>query len=132
MGWTNPDWSTACIGGGAVLLAFVVIETRVGEPMIQLSLFRIRAFTAGNWPAFAVSIARGGLQFMLIIWLQGIWLPLHGYNYPDSPVGRYLLAAPHRGLPRLGSGGRNALGPVRIPRPGLHRAWPCSPAASSA
>ena len=54
--------------------------------MIQLSLFRIRAFTAGNVAAFAASIARGGLQFMLIIWLQGIWLPLHGYNYSETPL----------------------------------------------
>jgi len=61
--------------------------------MFQLSLFRIRAFTAGNVAGFVVSIARGGLQFMLIIWLQGIWLPLHGYNYSDTPLwaGIFLL-----------------------------------------
>ncbi|MGK4277497.1 MFS transporter, partial [Escherichia coli] len=72
---------------------FVVIETRVAAPMIELSLFRIRAFTAGNIAGLAVSIARGGLQFMLIIWLQGIWLPLHGYSYADTPLwaGIFLL-----------------------------------------
>jgi MFS family permease len=93
MGWSNPEVFGLLIGGVALLAAFAVIESRVAEPMIQLSLFRIRAFTAGNVAGFAVSIARGGLQFMLIIWLQGIWLPLHGYNYSDTPLwaGIFLL-----------------------------------------
>jgi MFS family permease len=93
MGWTNPAIFGSLAGGVALLAAFVVIETRVAEPMFELSLFRIRAFSAGNIAAFAVSIARGGLQFMLIIWLQGIWLPLHGYSYSDTPLwaGIFLL-----------------------------------------
>jgi MFS family permease len=70
-----------------------VIESRIAEPMFQLSLFRIRAFTAGSIAGLAVAIARGGLQFMLIIWLQGIWLPLHGYAYSETPLwaGIFLL-----------------------------------------
>jgi MFS family permease len=93
MGWTNPAVSGLAAGGALLLAAFVLIETRVAAPMIQLSLFRIRAFTAGNVAGFAVSVARGGLQFMLIIWLQGIWLPLHGYDYIDTPLwcGIFLL-----------------------------------------
>ena len=93
MGWTNPAVFGLLAGGAVLLAAFVVIETKVAEPMFQLSLFRIRAFTAGNVAGFAVSIARGGLQFMLIIWLQGIWLPLHGYDYSDTPLwaGIFLL-----------------------------------------
>jgi MFS family permease len=93
MGWTNPWVLAGLIGGVALLAAFVVIESRIPEPMFQLSLFRIRAFTAGNLAGLAVSIARGGLQFMLIIWLQGIWLPLHGYAYTDTPLwaGIFLL-----------------------------------------
>jgi MFS family permease len=93
MGWTDPAVFGLLIGGVALLAAFAVIESRVAEPMIQLSLFRIRAFTAGNVAGFAVSIARGGLQFMLIIWLQGIGLPLHGYAYSDTPLwaGIFLL-----------------------------------------
>ncbi|MGD0685460.1 MAG: MFS transporter [Streptosporangiaceae bacterium] len=93
MGWTNPEVLGLLAGGVALLAAFVMIETRVAEPMIALSLFRIRAFSAGNLAGLAVSIARGGLQFMLIIWLQGIWLPLHGYNYSDTPLwaGIFLL-----------------------------------------
>jgi MFS family permease len=93
MGWTDPV-VLALIGGGAILLAaFAVIESRVAEPMFELSLFRIRAFTAGNIAGLAVAIARGGLQFMLIIWLQGIWLPLHGYDYSATPfwAGIFLL-----------------------------------------
>ncbi|MGD0239868.1 MAG: MFS transporter [Streptosporangiaceae bacterium] len=93
MGWTNPWVLTGLIGGTALLAAFAVLETRIAEPMFQLSLFRIRAFTAGNLAGLAVSIARGGLQFMLIIWLQGIWLPLHGYDYSQTPLwaGIFLL-----------------------------------------
>jgi MFS family permease len=93
MGWTNPWVLTGLIGGAALLAAFAVLETRIAEPMFQLGLFRIRAFTAGNLAGLAVAIARGGLQFMLIIWLQGIWLPLHGYDYSQTPLwaGIFLL-----------------------------------------
>jgi MFS family permease len=93
MGWTNPWVLTGLIGGVALLVVFGVIETRIAEPMFQLSLFRIRAFTFGNLASLLVSIARGGFQFILIIWLQGIWLPLHGYNYSETPLwaGIFLL-----------------------------------------
>ena len=93
MGWTNPEVVILLGGGAALLAAFAVIESRIAEPMFQLSLFRIRAFTAGSIAGLAVAIARGGLQFMLIIWLQGIWLPLHGYAYSDTPLwaGIFLL-----------------------------------------
>ncbi len=93
MGWTSPWVVSGLAGGIALLVAFGIIETRIAEPMFQLSLFRIRAFAAGNLAGLATSIARGGLQFMLIIWLQGIWLPLHGYNYSDTPLwaGIFLL-----------------------------------------
>ncbi len=69
-----------------LLLVFCVVESRVAEPMFALSLFRVRAFAAGNLAALLTAIARGGLQFMLIIWLQGIWLPLHGYEFEDTPL----------------------------------------------
>jgi MFS family permease len=61
--------------------------------MITPSLFRVRAFAAGNLAGLAISVARGGLQFILVIWLQGIWLPLHGYDYADTPLwaGIFLL-----------------------------------------
>ena len=93
MGWENPVVLALLAGGIALLAAFVAIENRVRDPMFAPSLFRIRAFTAGNIAGLAVSIARGGLQFMLIIWLQGIWLPLHGYSYADTPLwaGIFLL-----------------------------------------
>ncbi len=93
MGWTNPTVVGLLVGGVALLVAFVAVERRHPEPMFALGLFRIRAFAAGNIAGLAVSIARGGLQFMLIIWLQGIWLPLHGYDYEDTPLwaGIYLV-----------------------------------------
>ncbi|HET9173089.1 MAG TPA: MFS transporter [Actinospica sp.] len=93
MGWTNPSVLALLTAGIALLAAFVVIELRIDEPMFQLGLFRIREFTAGNAAGLAVSVARGGLQFVLIIWLQGIWLPLHGYDYADTPLwaGIFLL-----------------------------------------
>ena len=93
MSWTNPAVFGLLVGGVILLAAFGVIEKSVRDPMFQLSLFRIRAFTAGNAASLAASIARGGLQFVLIIWLQGIWLPLHGYNYSSTPLwaGIFLL-----------------------------------------
>jgi MFS family permease len=93
MSWTNPTVFGLLVGGVILLVAFALIEKSVRDPMFQLSLFRIRAFTAGNAASLAASIARGGLQFVLIIWLQGIWLPLHGYNYSATPLwaGIFLL-----------------------------------------
>ncbi len=92
-GWTNPSVETGLIGGALLLVAFAVIEARVAQPMFRLGLFRIQAFWAGNAAALLNAIARGGLQFMLIIWLQGIWLPLHGYAFEDTPLwaGIYLV-----------------------------------------
>jgi EmrB/QacA subfamily drug resistance transporter len=86
MGWTNPMVLALLVAGLALLAAFVIIEHHVADPMLQLSLFRIRTFTAGNIAAFVGAIARGGMQFVLIIWLQGIWLPLHGYDYRETPL----------------------------------------------
>jgi MFS family permease len=93
MGWTNPAVIGSIVGGAALLVAFVLIEKRVAEPMFNLALFRIRAFAAGSAAGLIAAAARGGLQFMLIIWLQGIWLPLHGYSYAETPLwaGIYLL-----------------------------------------
>jgi MFS family permease len=86
MGWTNPLVLGMVGGGLALLAAFVAIENRVTAPMIALSLFRLRAFTFGNLAGLGISIGRGGMQFVLIIWLQGIWLPLHGYDYHVTPL----------------------------------------------
>ncbi len=93
MGWTNPLVLAGLTGGVALLVAFCVTELRVASPMFDLRLLRIRAFAAGNGATLLAAIARGGLQFMLILWLQGIWLVLHGYNFKDTPLwsGIYLL-----------------------------------------
>jgi len=93
MGWTSPKVLGGLIGGAVLLAVFGVVESRVRQPMFRLALFRNRHFAAGNAAALLASVARGGLQFMLIIWLQGIWLPLHGYDYADAPLwaGIFLL-----------------------------------------
>jgi MFS family permease len=93
MGWGSPLVLGLMIAGGVLLVAFCVIETKVAEPMFRMGLFKIRAFAAGNAAGLLAAIARGGLQFMLIIWLQGIWLPLHGFDYAETPLwaGIYLL-----------------------------------------
>ncbi|MCI3273915.1 MFS transporter [Streptomyces sp. 7R015] len=85
-GWGNPWVLTGLTGGAVLLLLFCYVETRIAEPMFNLALFKVRAFAAGNLAALLTAIARGGLQFMLIIWLQGIWLPLHGYDFEDTPL----------------------------------------------
>ncbi|MGW4211124.1 MFS transporter [Lentzea sp. NPDC004789] len=114
-GWTSPFVLTCLIGGVLVLAAFVVIEHRVPNPLFDLHLFRLRSFTWGNVANFTSALGRGGLQFILIIWLQGIWLPLHGYSYEETPLWAgiymlpmtvgFLLAAPTAGIlsDRLGS-----------------------------
>ncbi len=86
MGWGNPMVLAMIIGGALLLVLFIWIETRVPDPMFRLELFKIRMFTAGNIAGFLSALGRGGLQFMVIIWLQGIWLPLHGYSYEDTPL----------------------------------------------
>jgi len=85
-GWANPWVLTAIFGGIAVLVLFGWVETRVAQPMFRLDLFRIRAFTLGNIAGLLGALGRGGLQFMLIIWLQGIWLPQHGYSFSRTPL----------------------------------------------
>src|SRR6185437_15319883 len=93
MGWTNPWVLIAIFGGAALLVIFVYVETKVAEPLFRISLFRIRPFAAGNAANLAMAVSRGGMQFMLIIWLQGIWLPLHGYSFSQTPLwaGIYLV-----------------------------------------
>lgn len=96
MGWGSPIVLSLISIGVLLLGLFAWIETRVADPMFRLELFKIRMFTAGNLAAFLSAMGRGGLQFMLIIWLQGIWLPLHGYSYEITPLwaGIYLLPLP--------------------------------------
>ncbi|WP_300613021.1 MFS transporter, partial [Trebonia sp.] len=107
-GWGSPMVIGGLALGVALLAAFVVVESKVADPMFRLKLFRIRAFAAGNIASLLGAIARGGLQFMLVIWLAGIWLPLHGYDFTVTPLwagiymlpltGGFLLAGPLSGV----------------------------------
>jgi MFS family permease len=94
MGWTNPFVLTCLALGIVLLVAFGIIETNVAQPMFRLQLFKIRAFTAGVFASFLAALSRGGLMFMLIIWLQGIWLPLHGYDFSRTPLWAGLAMLP--------------------------------------
>ncbi len=93
MGWTSPFVLGMMISGIVLLAVFVVIEHHVDAPMFEMSLFRIRTFTYGNIAGLMASLGRGGLMFILIIWLQGIWLPRHGYTFAQTPLwaGIYML-----------------------------------------
>ncbi|HEY1826071.1 MAG TPA: MFS transporter [Acidimicrobiales bacterium] len=104
MGWTSPFVLSCLVVGVVTLFIFARIETRSPDPMFRLSLFRIRAFTTGSVSTLFSAIGRGGLMFTMVIWLQGIWLPLHGYNFSDTPLwagiallpltGGFLVAGP--------------------------------------
>jgi EmrB/QacA subfamily drug resistance transporter len=93
MGWGNPFVLACLIGGALALVTFIFVEQHVREPMFRLELFKIRMFSAGNVAGFLAALARGGLNLMIIIWLQGIWLPLHGFSFEDTPLwaGIYML-----------------------------------------
>jgi MFS family permease len=92
-GWASSR-VLALLGCGVLsLVGFALVERRVENPMFRLPLFKIRAFTFGTLSTFLSAVARGGLMFMLIIWLQGIWLPQHGYDFTETPLwaGIYML-----------------------------------------
>lgn len=93
MGWTSPKVLSEIGGGVLLLIIFGIVESRVASPMFQIGLFRIRAFLAGNVASLLAAIGRGGLMFLFVIWLQGIWLPLHGYSFSQTPLwaGIYML-----------------------------------------
>lgn len=86
VGWSNPLVIGGTVAGILLLIAFIFIERVAKDPMFHLGLFKIRAFLLGNLSLFLAGMARGGLQFVLIIWLQGIWLPLHGVNFLNTPL----------------------------------------------
>ena len=114
-GWGSPRVLILVASGVLSLVAFVAIERRVADPMFRLPLFKIRAFTFGTLSTFLSAVARGGLMFMLIIWLQGIWLPLHGYDFRNTPfyAGIYILPLTF-GMLIAGPTSGYLFGPVRV------------------
>jgi MFS family permease len=93
-GWTSPWVVAALVGGAALLAAFVYIELHVPDPMFRLDLFRVRSFAAGCTASLLGALARGGLMLLLIIWFQGIWLPLHGYSFSETPLWAGIFMTP--------------------------------------
>ena len=93
MGWVNPWVIASLVCGTALLFAFPFIEKRVQEPMFHLGLFKIRMFSAASVSSFLSAVGRGGVMIVLIVLLQGIWLPLHGYSFVSTPfwAGVYLI-----------------------------------------
>jgi MFS family permease len=94
MGWTSPAVLGSVIGGVLILGIFVLVERRVAEPMLDFALLRNRTFASGNLASLLSSIGRGGLLFALIIWLQGIWLPLRGYSFERTPLWSAIFMLP--------------------------------------
>jgi len=94
MGWLSPQVISYLSIGIVLLIAFVIAEGRIKQPMFDLKLFKIKAFSMGNLASLLAAMGRGGLQFMLIIWLQGIWLPLHGYSYESTPLWAGIFMVP--------------------------------------
>ncbi len=94
MGWSSPWVISGLVVGVGLLIAFLFIETRVADPMFRLALFRVRSFAAGNATAFLGSLARGGMMLLLVLWFQGIWLPLHGYSFSETPFWAGVLMMP--------------------------------------
>ena len=94
MGWSSVPVLVELICGTAMLIAFLFIESRASDPMFRLPLFKIKAFTFGTLATFLAGVGRGGLMFILIIWLQGIWLPLHGYSFARTPLWAGILMLP--------------------------------------
>ncbi len=105
MAWTSPSVLAELLGGFALLAAFVWVESRVDNPLFHLRLFKIRAFRCAGIANLLANMGRGGLQFILVIWLQGIWLPLHGYSFVNTPLWAAIYMLPL-------SVGFMALGPV--------------------
>ena len=94
MAWTSPFVLGCFVVGVVAMIAFFAVETRVAKPMFDFRLFKLKPFAYGNLASLLASMARGGLQFMLIIWLQGIWLPLHGYSFEETPLWSAIFMLP--------------------------------------
>ncbi len=141
MGWTSPLVMSLTGGGLAVLVIFCVIETRVADPMFRLALFKIRPFTAGNLASLLAGLGRGGIMFILIIWLQGIYLPIHGYSFERTRCGPASPCSPSPSASwspdRCPATCQTGSGPGRSPPAGWWSPRPrsvcsrCSPSTSS-
>jgi MFS family permease len=93
LGWGNPFVITGLTISFLAIGIFVLVESKVKNPMFDLSLFKVRDFSVANFTNFIASMARQGILLMMLVLLQGIWLPLHGVPYSQTPfwAGLYLI-----------------------------------------
>lgn len=87
-GWNDPLVVALLSVGAVLLLLFLVWERRVREPMLQLSLFRIRPYTAAILAAFCGFVASGGNLFVIPFFLQQVLV------LSPERAGLVLLAGP--------------------------------------
>ena len=85
-GWTTP-W---VIGGVVLFLVvtpiFLWVELRQSEPLLDLELFRDRLFAMGNLTGLLNGVARNGVLFLLVFYLQGV--------KGDDPVTAGIMLSP--------------------------------------
>jgi MFS family permease len=90
MGWGDPWVLASMLVGAGLLVVFVIVESFVSQPMFKMNLFRTRQFAFGSIAGMLQSMGMGGVMFMMIILLQGVWLPLHlPANVPFSQIPFY-------------------------------------------
>jgi EmrB/QacA subfamily drug resistance transporter len=72
-GWLSPYILTGIIGGILLLVVFIHVETRVDQPMLDLTLFKQRLLAAAYASNFLNGVARGAVSFLMIFFFQIIW-----------------------------------------------------------
>jgi EmrB/QacA subfamily drug resistance transporter len=95
-GWGSTLIVSLLAGATVLMGAFLLIETRVKEPMLPLHLFKKRAFTGVQLAAMAVSASMFALFLYLTLYLQGFLGhdPLEaGLRYLPVTVTNFFVAA---------------------------------------
>jgi EmrB/QacA subfamily drug resistance transporter len=88
-GWAAPTVLASLLAGAALLAAFCVLETRGAHPMLPLSIFRTRQFSAANGVTFVVYGALSGALFLVPVVLQEV----SGYSALEAGMAMLPLTA---------------------------------------